>query len=302
MNNKRIYMAGCGGMLGEAFYLNYKDDYDIECSDIDQNEDWLNYLDFRDFDAYEKAVIDFKPDYLFHLGAFTNLEYCEKNAEDTYLTNTLAVENAVIIANKLDIPILYISTAGIFDGKQNSYDEWDLPNPLGVYARSKYMGERYVVENAGKYLVCRAGWMMGGGPKKDKKFISKMMNQIKEGKKELHIVDDKDGTPTYTHDFALTVKSLLAKEFWGLYNMVSDGETSRYEVAAELLKILKLDDEINLIQVNSEYFKDEFFAERPASERLINRKLNLRNMNAMRPWQISLEEYINKYYMDFLDE
>ena len=164
------------------------------------------------------------------------------------------------------------------------------------------MGERYVVENAGKYLVCRAGWMMGGGPKKDKKFISKMMNQIKEGKKELHIVDDKDGTPTYTHDFALTVKSLLAKEFWGLYNMVSDGETSRYEVAAELLKILKLDDEINLIQVNSEYFKDEFFAERPASERLINRKLNLRNMNAMRPWQISLEEYINKYYMDFLDE
>ena len=119
MNNKRIYMAGCGGMLGEAFYLNYKDDYDIECSDIDQNEDWLNYLDFRDFDAYEKAVIDFKPDYLFHLGAFTNLEYCEKNAEDTYLTNTLAVENAVIIANKLDIPILYISTAGIFDGKQN---------------------------------------------------------------------------------------------------------------------------------------------------------------------------------------
>tara|TARA_B110000879_G_scaffold184094_1_gene243417 strand:- start:8568 stop:9476 length:909 start_codon:yes stop_codon:yes gene_type:complete len=302
MNNKRIYMAGCGGMLGEAFYLNYKDDYDIECSDIDQNEDWLNYLDFRDFDAYEKAVIDFKPDYLFHLGAFTNLEYCEKNAEDTYLTNTLAVENAVIIANKLDIPILYISTAGIFDGKQNSYDEWDLPNPLGVYARSKYMGERYVVENAGKYLVCRAGWMMGGGPKKDKKFISKMMNQIKEGKKELHIVDDKDGTPTYTHDFALTVKSLLAKEFWGLYNMVSDGETSRYEVAAELLKILKLDDEINLIQVNSEYFKDEFFAERPASERLINRKLNLRNMNSMRPWQISLEEYINKYYMDFLDE
>lgn len=302
MNNKRIYMAGCGGMLGEAFYLNYKDDYDIECSDIDQNEDWLNYLDFRDFDAYEKAVIDFKPDYLFHLGAFTNLEYCEKNAEDTYLTNTLAVENAVIIANKLDIPILYISTAGIFDGKQNSYDEWDLPNPLGVYARSKYMGERYVVENAGKYLVCRAGWMMGGGPKKDKKFISKMMNQIKEGKKELHIVDDKDGTPTYTHDFALTVKSLLAKEFWGLYNMVSDGETSRYEVAAELLKILKLNDEINLIQVNSEYFKDEFFAERPASERLINRKLNLRNMNSMRPWQISLEEYINKYYMDFLDE
>lgn len=298
----KIYMAGCGGMLGEAFYLNYKDEFEIECSDIDQNEDWLNYLDFRDFDAYEKAVMNFNPDYLFHLGAYTSLEYCEKNAEDTYLTNTLAVENAVNIANKLDIPILYISTAGIFDGKQNSYDDWDLPNPLGVYARSKYMGERYVVENANRFLVCRAGWMMGGGPKKDKKFISKIMNQIKEGKKELHIVDDKDGTPTYTHDFASTVKSLIKKEYWGLYNMVSEGETSRYEVASELLKQLKLDKKINLVPVNSEYFKDEFFAERPASERLINRKLNLRGMNSMRPWQTSLKEYLNKYYKDFLND
>lgn len=298
----KIYIAGCGGMLGEAFYLNYKDEFEIECSDIDQNEDWLNYLDFRDFDAYEKAVMNFNPDYLFHLGAYTSLEYCEENAEDTYLTNTLAVENAVNIANKLDIPILYISTAGIFDGKQNSYDDWDLPNPLGVYARSKYMGERYVVENANRFLVCRAGWMMGGGPKKDKKFISKIMNQIKEGKKELHIVDDKDGTPTYTHDFALTVKSLLKKEYWGLYNMVSEGETSRYEVASELLKQLKLDKKINLVPVNSEYFKDEFFAERPASERLINRKLNLRGLNSMRPWKTSLEEYLNKYYKDFLNE
>jgi len=73
---------------------------------------------------------------------------------------------------------LYISTAGIFDGKKDLYDDWDMPNPLGVYARSKYMGERFVVENANRFLVCRAGWMMGAGPKKDKKFIQKLMKQI----------------------------------------------------------------------------------------------------------------------------
>lgn len=302
MNNKRIYIAGCGGMLGEAFYRQFKDEYEIKCTDKDVNEEWLSFLDFRDFEAYKKDVLDFKPDYLFHLGAYTDLEFCEQNPDETYITNTLAVENAVYIANDLDIPLLYISTAGIFDGKKNCYDDWDIPNPLGVYARSKYMGERFVIENARRYLVCRAGWMMGSGPKKDKKFIQKLMKQIKDGKKELFIVDDKDGTPTYTHDFAKTVKELLKKEYWGLYNCVCGGQTSRLEVAQELLKILGKQNEIKITTVSSDYFKEVYFAERPASERLITKKLDLRGFNQMRDWKVALKEYIENYYIGYLDK
>jgi dTDP-4-dehydrorhamnose reductase len=298
--NKRIYIAGCGGMLGEAFYKQFKDEYEIKCTDKDVNEEWLSFLDFRDFEAYKKDVFDFKPDYLFHLGAYTDLEFCEQNPDETYITNTLAVENAVYIANELDIPLLYISTAGIFDGKKKFYDDWDTPNPLGVYARSKYMGERFVVENAKRYLVCRAGWMMGSGPKKDKKFIQKLMKQLKNGKKELFIVDDKDGTPTYTQDFAKTVKELVNKEYWGLYNCVCGGQTSRLEVARELLKILGKEKDIKITTVSSDYFKNEYFAERPASERLITKKLDLRGVNQMRDWRVALKEYIENYYQNYL--
>jgi dTDP-4-dehydrorhamnose reductase len=298
---KKIYIAGCGGMLGEAFYTQFKDDYEIKCTDKDVNEDWLSYLDFRDFEAYKKDVMEFKPDYLFHLGAYTDLEFCEMNAEDTYMTNTLAVENAVYLANELNIPLLYISTAGIFDGKQELYDDWDMPNPLGVYARSKYMGERFVVENASRYLVCRAGWMMGAGPKKDKKFIQKLMKQLKDGKKELFIVNDKDGTPTYTHDFAKTVKALIEKEYWGLYNCVCGGQTSRLEVAVELINLLGLQNQVKITPVESDYFKDIYFAERPASERLVTRKLELRGVNMMKDWKIALKEYLGKYYQGYLD-
>lgn len=299
---KKIYIAGCGGMLGEAFYSQFKNDFTLKCTDKDVNENWLSFLDFRDFEAYKKEVQKFNPDYLFHLGAYTDLEFCEQNADETYRTNTLAVENAVYIANNLNIPLLYISTAGIFDGKKELYDDWDLPNPLGVYARSKFMGERFVVENASRYLVCRAGWMMGSGPQKDKKFIQKMMLQIKQGKKELFIVDDKDGTPTYTHDFAKNVKLLLGKEYWGLYNMVCGGQTSRLEVAAELLKLLNLEAKIKLTAVKSDYFKDIYFAERPPCERLQNRKLEIRNINIMQDWKIALKEYIDNYYSDYLDQ
>ena len=88
---KKIYIAGCGGMLGEAFHKVFDDNFILKCTDIDVNDDWLSFLDFRDYEAYKKDVEEFNPDYLFHLGAYTDLEYCEENPDDTYSTNSLAV-------------------------------------------------------------------------------------------------------------------------------------------------------------------------------------------------------------------
>jgi dTDP-4-dehydrorhamnose reductase len=295
----KIYIAGGGGMLGEAFHEKFAD-HEVRCTDIDVNDTWLSFLDFRDVEAYREDVRRFGPDALFHLGAHTGLEFCELNIEDAYATNTLAVENAVYIANELDIPLLYISTAGIFDGRKETYDDWDVPNPLGHYARSKYAGERFVVENARRYLVCRAGWMMGGGPTKDKKFVQKIMAQLRSGATELNVVNDKLGTPTYTHDFASNVRALLEKEYWGLYNMVCDGLTGRLEVAREIVRLTGLAERVKINEVDSSFFASEYFAARPDSERLVNRKLDLRGINIMRDWRIGLEEYLNRQYRDYL--
>ncbi len=287
-------------MLGKAFQSVFSSNYDLRCTDKDVNEEWLSLLDFRDLSAYRRDVRAFSPDYLFHLGAHTDLEYCEQNISDAYATNTTAVENAVWIANELDIPLLYISTAGIFDGSKDTFDDWDLPNPMGHYARSKYAGEQYVVQNARRHLICRAGWMMGGGPRKDKKFIAKLMQQLRQGKTELNVVTDKLGTPTYTMDFAANVSALLEAEYWGLYNMVCEGVTSRLEVAHELIRVLGLSERVRINEVTSEFFSKQFFAPRPDSERLINRKLALRNLNHMRDWRVALAEYVNAEYKDYL--
>lgn len=298
--SSKIFMAGVGGMLGEAFHHVFSQSHEIVCTDKDVNAPWLSFLDFRDREEYARQVLAFKPDYLFHIGAYTSLEYCEDNVDDAYATNTLPVENAVWLANKLDIPLLYISTAGIFDGAQETYDDWDQPNPLGHYARSKYMGERFVVENAHRYLVCRAGWMMGAGPDKDKKFIQKLMAQLKGGAKELKVVDDKLGTPTYTRDFAAQVKVLIEQELWGLYNMVCQGVTSRFEVAEYLVKALGKQDGIAANPVSSDYFATEYFAPRPPSERLLTKKLDLRGVNVMRDWKVCLDEYLADKYVGYL--
>jgi dTDP-4-dehydrorhamnose reductase len=287
-------------MLGDAFYSVFNKAYELKCTDIVLSENWLEYLDFRNFDEYFQSVNNFQPDFLFHLGAFTDLEYCEDNIEDTYITNTLSVENAVLIANKLNIPILYISTAGIFDGSKDTYDDWDQPNPLCHYARSKFAGETFVLQQAKFPLVLRAGWMMGGGPKKDKKFVFKILKQIKDGYNILRVVDDKLGTPTYTLDFAKNAKIILESEIWGLYNLVCQGITGRFEVAKKVLSILNLENKIKLEKVDSSYFNQEYFAPRPSSERLINKKLQLRGLDHMRDWETCLEEYLQTSFNDYL--
>jgi len=300
MNVRKIYMAGVGGMLGEAFYKCFNGDCELKCSDIDVNEDWLSYLDFRDYRAYRDDVTRFQPDWLFHIGAYTDLECCERHPEDTYSTNTKSVEHAVSIANELGIPLLYISTAGIFNGKKAVYDEQDEPDPMGHYAKSKFLGEKYVREHAEDYLICRAGWMMGGGPAKDKKFVQKLMRQIRDGARELHIVNDKLGTPTYTHDFAMNTKLLIEKGQRGLFNMVCDGLTSRLNVARELIALMGLNDSVAITEVSSDYFAEEYFAERPKCERLINRRLNDMSLNIMRDWKVGLQDYLQDYYSGYL--
>lgn len=295
-STKKVYIAGCGGMLGEAVYQRFVGSgATVLASDIDLNVPWLEYADVRDFSAVDKHIRQFKPDLIINLAALTDLEYCELNVEDSWLTNGLGAENLGLIATKLDVPYVYISTAGIFGGEKDVYNDFDAPNPLAIYAKSKYYGERYVCTSVPKHFVFRAGWMMGGGPGKDKKFINKIFKQIAAGAKVLNVVDDKLGTPTYTVDFANGIFHLVQSEMYGLYNQVCSGLSSRHEVATEFVRLLGLTNSIKVKIVPSSYFAKDYFAPRPASEQLVNLKLNMRGMNHMRDWRICLAEYATNF-------
>ena len=296
----RVYLAGVGGMLGEALHNVLAEKHELMCTDLDVNEPWLERCDFRNFAEYEMQVSAFEPDILMHIGAHTDLEYCETHPDDAYRTNTLSVEHAATLAQVHGIPLVYISTAGIFDGEKELYDDWDQPRPLGVYARAKYMGEIVVQTRVPKHYIFRAGWMMGGGPRKDKKFINKLMRQLAKGVTELNVVNDKLGTPTYTVDFARNLAAMIETPYYGLYNMVCGGETGRLEVAQKLIRLLKLQDKIQVKSVTSGHFAQEYFAPRPACERLTNYKLKLRNMDQMRDWRAALHDYVRDYFSDYI--
>lgn len=299
-NGTRVYVAGCGGMLGDAMYARLKKvGANIKATDINCIEDWLEYGDVRDLAAIRKSIVDFAPELIINLAALTDLEFCEKEQENSWLTNGLGAENLGLIANELDVPYVYISTAGIFGGERDLYNDFHAPNPLSVYAQSKYYGEQYVRNSVKKHYVLRAGWMMGGGPGKDKKFINKIYKQICAGTKELFVVDDKLGTPTYTVDFAHGLCGIVESEQYGLYNQVCNGAASRFVVAQEFVRLMGLADQVKVTVVPSDYFKEQYFAPRPASEKLVNLKLNQRGLNRMRDWHVCLEEYAEVFKMDY---
>ena len=291
---KKTFIAGANGMLGTTLQ-NLTDTSKYLLTDKDQNEKIL-YCDIRDLKHTTELIREYEPDVILNFAALVDLEYCEKEKDDCYLTNTIAAIHLFNLAKDLNIPYVFISTAGIFGNDKEFYTEEDQPYPLSAYGKSKYYTEQLLLnQNYSKYWIFRAGWMMGGGPEKDKKFVNKIMKQINSGSKELFVVDDKLGVPTYTKDFASSILRHIEEELpYGLYNMVSQGEASRYETAVAINEYLNLGLTVN--KVDSDHFKTEYFAPRPYSEKLINKSLNDLGRNYMRNWKVCLHEYLNEFF------
>jgi dTDP-4-dehydrorhamnose reductase len=293
-NYNKIFVAGANGMLGTTL----QNEVDIKNFLLTDKEISTNieYCDIRDLTNVTNIIKEYQPDIILNFAALVDLEYCEEEKDDCYLTNTIAAIHLFNLAKDLNIPYVFISTAGIFGNDKEFYTEEDQPYPLSTYGKSKYYVEQALLnQNYPKYWIFRAGWMMGGGPQKDKKFVNKIMKQIHSGVKELFVVDDKLGVPTYTKDFAKSILRHINEELpYGLYNMVSQGEASRYETAVAINDHLNLG--LTIHKVDSGYFKTEYFAPRPYSEKLINKSLNDLEKNYMRNWKVCLHEYLNEYF------
>jgi dTDP-4-dehydrorhamnose reductase len=301
MKTAGVLITGCGGMLGSAVYPYFISRYKyVLATDKTVNERWLEKLDVRDNIALRRIFDEYKPDIVLHLAAETDLEYCETHPHIAEDTNCFATKDIARLSEEFKSTLVYISTAGVFDGrKKGFYTEHDNPNPIMVYGQTKYEGEIESLRHCSRTFVVRAGWMMGGGRNKEKKFIYKILQQIGQGRKEIFAVTDRWGTPTYTYDFAKNLFNLIDSKKYGTYHMVCEGRGNRYDVAKEILKICNRPD-IKLTKVDSDFFKQEYFVVRPASEMLINENLARLGLNSMRPWRKALHDYIENYFYDYI--
>lgn len=285
MNIERMLVTGAAGAVG-SYVRKVFQDVDLTLTDIVEE---LPVLDVRDPDAVMRAVGDLQPDVVLHLGAATDVDRCEQEPDWAYHTNAIGTQNIALACQKYNVNMVYISTAGVFWGnKPTPYTEFDPPRPANVYGNSKLAGEHVVTSILNQYYIVRAGWMIGGGVK-DKKFVAKVGRKVLAGERNLKVVDDKFGSPTYAKDLLYGIRKLLGTGYYGLYHMVNKGWCSRYDVALAMRDALGRPD-VSIVPVSSAHFP--LPAPRARSEAMRNLKLELLGLDVMRPWEEALREYI----------
>ncbi len=301
MREERVLITGCGGMLGNAIYPCFINNFKhVFATDRDVTEHWLQELDVRDDQRLQEVFREFRPDIVIHLAAETDLEYCESHPDTAEDTNAIATATIARLCQAVGSTLVYTSSASVFDGHKNGfYTENDKPYPIMRYGRTKHDGEILAAACCRQTFVVRAGWMMGGGRGKDKKFVHKILQQIGNGSREIFAVDDLWGTPTYTQDFAMNLLELLDTRSYGTYHMTCGGAGNRFDVAKEILSICRRSD-IRLTPVTSDFFSDEYSTLRPRSEMITNTNLNRLGCNRMRHWSAALREYIECSFSDFI--
>ncbi|MGD1003430.1 MAG: NAD(P)-dependent oxidoreductase [Minisyncoccia bacterium] len=263
----KVLVTGASGMVGSYVDFGIKTDH--------------RSLDITDLGEVLRVCELHKPNVILHLAADPDVDRCERDPEHAYAINSIGTYNMAVAAKSFGAKLVYVSTAGVFDGeKKEPYKEDDEPNPQNYYGRSKYVGELIVRGMLKDYIIARACWMFGGGPEKDKKFVAKIIKQLDQP--EIKAVNDKIGSPTYAKDLISGIKKLLVANKVGTYHLSDKGVCSRYDVAMEIVKTLKPG--VKVVPVDSSYFKLD--AARVYSEAMVSRE------DLTRPWQEALEEYL----------
>lgn len=237
-----------------------------------------------DLDGIVAAVRLFGPQVIIHAAAITDVDGCERNPELAYRVNVLGTRNMAVAALECGAPMVYISTDYVFDGtRQEPCWEWDSPNPQSVYARTKWLGEEQTRQILSRFYIARVAWLYGAGPRN---FVRTVLRLAGE-RSSISMVTDELGSPTFAQDVAAALSRLIAVPAWGTYHLPNLGICSRYEWAAEILRLAGATERVTLLPTENY----------PRAAR-VPKRVELRNFAAaelgivMRPWQEALRDYM----------
>lgn len=270
----RIAITGSKGQLGSALLNVFADE---DCLEID-----LPAHDITDLAEICETMSAFSPDLVVHTAALTDVDGCERNPELAYRVNVLGTRNVAVAAQQAGARFAYISTDYVFDGqKPDAYWEFDTPNPLSVYARTKWLGERMTRDLLSRYYVVRIAWLYGQGPSN---FVRTVLRLARE-RDWVGMVIDEIGSPTYALDVARALHKLVEQPAYGIYHLTNSGTCSRYEWAQEILRLAGQELELRPLQ---NYRRAARVPKRVALRNFCGAELGI----VMRPWQEALQAYL----------
>jgi dTDP-4-dehydrorhamnose reductase len=190
------------------------------------------HLDVGDRDAVMQAITQLRPALIVHAAAWTAVDACEGDPDRAFRVNALGTRHVAEGARLTGAHVVYLSTDYVFDGRaDHPYREWDDPNPLSVYGRSKLGGERELVALVPGATIVRTSWVCGVHGTNMVKTILRLASE----RSQLDFVDDQRGCPTFTEDLAGMVVRLAVARLPGLFHVTNQGPTTWYQFAREVV-------------------------------------------------------------------
>lgn len=281
----RVLITGAAGMLGVDLCRAFGDKHEVLATDITGD---VIRMDITEYQSVRQTFERLEPEFVVHAAAYTNVDGCEQEIDKAHLVNAVGSWNLAVVASNTGTPIAYVSTDFVFDGEKGEpYTEYDTPNPLGCYGASKLAGEVHIRELCRKHYIVRTSWLYGDT---GKNFPNTILGAAKD-RKELTVVADQFGSPTYTRDLAGFLATLPEMEHYGTYHASGNGVCSWHQFAVKILVMAGVDD-VEVRPIRADEWPSP--TRRPKYSVLRNFNLELLGRDNFRPWDEALAEWIQR--------
>lgn len=284
--DSRILVTGVKGQLGYDCVRELRKRGYHNVLGIDREE-----LDITDEKAVHAFIDEYKPDVVMHNAAWTAVDKAEEMPDAVYQVNALGPKYIAEACKEVGATMFYISTDYVFDGKGDEPFEIDSPKDgLSVYGKTKSQGEDFVTSVLERYFIIRISWVFGIN---GHNFIKTML-KLSDTHRELSVVDDQIGSPTYTYDLSKLMCDMMATEKYGTYHATNEGFCSWAEFAEYIFEVAKKD--VIVHPVSTEEYKKLVpnQADRPLNSRMSKKSLDDKGFHRLPSWKDAVRRYVEE--------
>lgn len=278
----KVLVTGIKGQLGFDV-CNELTRRGIENQGIDRDE-----CDITNKQAVLDYIYNYAPDVVVHCAAYTAVDRAESEEHVCRRVNKDGTEYIALACKTINAKMVYISTDYVFNGEGDKFFEVDdETGPLNMYGLTKLEGEEQVRKIVEKYFIVRISWVFGVN---GNNFINTML-RLSGGNKELQIVADQIGSPTFTYDLAPLICDMIETEKYGTYHATNEGECSWAEFAEHIFKVAGQN--VLVHHITTEEYPTK--AVRPKNSRLSKKSLDEAGFRRLPDWKDAVERYIKQY-------
>jgi dTDP-4-dehydrorhamnose reductase len=245
---KRILVCGSNGLLGQRLARLFDGESGYEVLHTSHHRSFMHekiLVDYTQLDIGVRSDVksllsSYRPDIVVNAAAMTNVDACEEHREQAWRVNVTAVEHLSEMCRRIDARLVHVSTDYVFDGTTGGYSEEDRVHPINYYGKTKLAGENTIRTSGVAHTIVRSVLVYGVGVNVKNNFALWVINALSE-RKEIRCVDDQICNPTYVHDLASAIRSIVDRDLTGLFHVCGSETISRYDFALSAAEVFGYD-------------------------------------------------------------